>query len=62
MARGLLSPLIAVLLLAPVIICTSLQSLTARLVIMVAATSIFVCCISLLTKAKTVELAVAGAT
>jgi hypothetical protein len=29
---------------------------------MVAATSIFVCCISLLTKAKTVELAVAGAT
>ncbi|KAH8811035.1 hypothetical protein F5884DRAFT_672926, partial [Xylogone sp. PMI_703] len=62
MARGLLSPLIAILLLAPVIICTSLHNPTARLVIMIAATCIFICCISLLTKAKTVELAVAGAT
>jgi hypothetical protein len=29
---------------------------------MITATSIFICCLSLLTKAKTVDLAVAGAT
>lgn len=61
-ARITLAPLIIFLLLAPVIICNAVVSLTARLATMVIATSIFVTLVSLVTKAKTVELAVAGAT
>ncbi|KAK5651860.1 hypothetical protein OQA88_11629 [Cercophora sp. LCS_1] len=62
LARILLTPLITCLLLVPVAVCSLLQSPTARLVIVTAATSIFVMALSLLTKPRTVELAVAGAT
>ncbi|EXA44297.1 hypothetical protein FOVG_05769 [Fusarium oxysporum f. sp. pisi HDV247] len=61
-ARAILSPLIVFLLLAPVVICNMIDSQPARLAIMIISTAAFVCCMSLLTNAKTVELAVAGAT
>ncbi|KAH7230719.1 hypothetical protein B0J15DRAFT_506240 [Fusarium solani] len=61
-ARAILSPLIAFLLLAPVVICNLIESMAARLVVMVGATVIFVLCVCLLTNARTVDLAVAGAT
>ncbi|CVK92168.1 uncharacterized protein FMAN_07126 [Fusarium mangiferae] len=61
-ARAILSPLIVFLLLAPVVICNMIDSQSARLAIMIISTAGFVCCMSLLTNAKTVELAVAGAT
>lgn len=61
-ARALLAPSILCLLLAPVAICSALESPRARLAVVVAAASIFVMALSLLTKPKTVELAVAGAT
>lgn len=55
-------PFIIILLLAPVIICNLVGSLRARLVVIIAATTGFVAVLSGLTNAKTVELAVAGAT
>ncbi|EEU38895.1 uncharacterized protein NECHADRAFT_55651, partial [Fusarium vanettenii 77-13-4] len=61
-ARAILSPLIAFLLLAPVVICNLIESMAARLVVMVGATVTFVLCVCLLTNARTVDLAVAGAT
>ena len=60
--RGLLTLVIIFLLLAPVIICNALRSLSSRLGVMIAATCLFVMILSLLTRSKTVELAVAGAT
>ncbi|KAH8650485.1 hypothetical protein BGZ61DRAFT_311176, partial [Ilyonectria robusta] len=59
-ARAILSPLIAFLLLAPVIVCNLIESMAARLVVMVGATVTFVFCVCLLTNARTVDLAVAG--
>jgi hypothetical protein len=56
-----LTPFIIFLLLATVIICNALGTLAARLVIVVMATSLFVSALSILTKSKTVDLAVAGA-
>jgi len=50
------------LVLVPVIVCSTLNNMNARLAIMVVATNIFVMLLSLLTKSKTAELAVAGAT
>ncbi|KAL6922447.1 hypothetical protein FSST1_006473 [Fusarium sambucinum] len=61
-ARMLMALLITSLLLSPVIICNAVQSLSARLVIIVFAASIFVSLLAGLTKANTVELVVAGAT
>ncbi|KAH7164845.1 hypothetical protein DER46DRAFT_626606 [Fusarium sp. MPI-SDFR-AT-0072] len=61
-ARAILSPLIVFLLLAPVGISNMIDSQPPRLAIMIISTAAFVCCMSLLTNAKTVELAVAGAT
>jgi len=54
--------LIAVLLLTPVIICNYLNSLTARMIVVVLAVSIFIATLSGLTKAKTLEVFVAVAT
>ncbi|KAF2675630.1 hypothetical protein K458DRAFT_411097 [Lentithecium fluviatile CBS 122367] len=61
-ARILMTPFIVTLLLAPVIVCNHLDSLTARLVTIVAAASIFIAMLSGSTKAKSTELVVAGAT
>jgi hypothetical protein len=60
--RILLIPFIIVLILAPVIICNFVHSLTARLVIIVASTTSFVAVLSSFAKVRTVELVVAGAT
>ncbi|KAJ8112231.1 hypothetical protein OPT61_g5358 [Boeremia exigua] len=61
-ARVLMTPFIVTLLLAPVIICNYLDSLTARLVVIVSAASIFIAVLSGSTRAKATELVVAGAT
>jgi phosphoribosylcarboxyaminoimidazole (NCAIR) mutase len=58
----LMTPFIIVLLLTPVIICSFVDSLTARLVVIITASAGFVLILSGLTKAKTIELVVAVAT
>lgn len=60
--RALLAPLVTLLLLTPVIICNAIHNLTARLVVMVLATTFLVAVLSGLTKAGTMQLVVAGAT
>lgn len=62
LARMLMTPFVVILLMAPVVICNLIGSLTARLVVIVAATTGFVAVLSGLTKARTAELVVAGAT
>ena len=57
-----MAPFIITLLLAPVIICNYLKGLTVRLLVIIAATSTFIVILSYLTKAKTIELVVAGST
>ncbi|KAK3369082.1 hypothetical protein B0T24DRAFT_631648 [Lasiosphaeria ovina] len=61
-ARTLLTPFIICVLLAPVAICNAIGNPTGRLLVVTAATTVFVMALSLLTKSKVVELAVAGAT
>ncbi|KAI1074283.1 hypothetical protein F5B20DRAFT_574195 [Whalleya microplaca] len=61
-ARGLMTPVIVVLLLVPIIVCNCLTSLTARLGTIIIATIIFVFVLSSSTRAKAVELVMAGAT
>jgi hypothetical protein len=61
-ARVLLTPFIILLLLTPVIACYSISSLTARLLVVITATAGFIAVLSGLTKARVVELVVAGAT
>ena len=57
-----MTPFIVTLLLAPVIVCNHLDNLTARLVAIIAAASIFIEVLSGSTRAKSTELVVAGAT
>ena len=61
-ARMLMTPFVVVLLMAPVVMCNLVGSLTTRLVVIVAATTGFVAVLSGLTRARTIELVVAGAT
>jgi hypothetical protein len=61
-ARILVTPLITFLLLAPVIICNFVSSLTARLVVVVVAALCLVAVLSSFTKATVAKLVVAGAT
>ncbi|KAI0804904.1 hypothetical protein GGR55DRAFT_657707 [Xylaria sp. FL0064] len=62
LARMLMTPVIIMLLLAPVLICSMLISLAAQIGTIVVATTIFVAVVSSSTKAKAIELVVAGAT
>lgn len=62
LARSLMVPILIVLLLAPVVLCTYITDLAARLTIVVASMAIFAVLILSTTKAKTTELLVAGAT
>ncbi|KAF3069920.1 hypothetical protein CFAM422_006836 [Trichoderma lentiforme] len=55
-------PLITVLLLTPVIICNLIDGLTARLVIVVFATTGFIAALSCLIKIRAIDLIIAGAT
>lgn len=57
-----LAPFIAILLLAPVVVCHLVGSLTARLIIVIFATSGFIAILSSFSKARAIELTVAGAT
>jgi hypothetical protein len=61
-ARVLLTPFIIILLVPPIIVCYSINSLTARLLVVIFATAGFTAVLSGLTKATVVELVVAGAT
>ncbi|KAK0714197.1 caspase domain-containing protein [Lasiosphaeria miniovina] len=61
-ARMLMTPFVVVLLIAPVVACNFVSSLTAKLIAIVAATTGFLAALSGLTKPKTIELVVAGAT
>ena len=60
--RAIVALVIALLVLVPVIMCNKVNSLNARLAVMIFAATIFVTLMSLLTKSKMIELAVAGAT
>ncbi|KAI2616350.1 hypothetical protein GGR54DRAFT_631828 [Hypoxylon sp. NC1633] len=62
LTRALMTPLIIVLLLVPVIVCNYLTLVAARVCTIVVATTIFVGVLSASTRAKAVELVVAGAT
>ncbi|KAK6533669.1 hypothetical protein TWF694_002602 [Orbilia ellipsospora] len=61
-ARALLTPLIVIILLAPVITCNFISNVNARLAVVVSATGVFLTVLSLLTKGKMLDLVVAGAT
>jgi hypothetical protein len=61
-ARLLLTPLLVVLLLAPVMICHAMDTSSRRLTVLTIAAVAFIAAISLLTKAKTIDLTAAGAT
>ncbi|KAF3941423.1 hypothetical protein ABW19_dt0207607 [Dactylella cylindrospora] len=62
LARALITPLIVILLLAPVIICNFINHSTIRLTIISLSTTLFLTILSLLTRGKMIELIVAGAT
>jgi len=61
-ARILMTPFVVVLLMAPIVLRNLVSNLAARLVVIVAATTGFVAVLSGLTKARTIEPAVAGVT
>ncbi|KAI1151403.1 hypothetical protein F4825DRAFT_477091 [Nemania diffusa] len=61
-AKLLLLLLISVLLLLPVTICSAITSMTARLIIIILSTAVYLAVLSALTKARTFELILAGAT
>ncbi|KAI1504694.1 hypothetical protein F5X99DRAFT_370710 [Biscogniauxia marginata] len=61
-AQILITPFIVFLLLVPVIICYFVKYLPARLFVIITATAGFIAVLSSLTRARTAELAVAGAT
>jgi hypothetical protein len=60
--RILMSLFIVAILLAPVIICNSFGGSKVRLLIIITSTAAFISILSGLTRARTVELVVAGAT
>lgn len=60
--RAFLVPLVTFLLLTPVIICNFIDGLTARLVVVVLATTGFIAALSCLTKIRAIDLTIAGAT
>lgn len=60
--RVLLAPVIAALLLTPVIICNYVNDLTYRVIIVVLTTSTFIATLAFFTQVKAIEWVVAGAT
>ncbi|MCJ1269880.1 hypothetical protein MMC22_009773 [Lobaria immixta] len=61
-ARTLVAVFIIALLVAPVAICNSLDSVNARLAVIIMSTILMIATLSGLTKARTIEMLVAGAT
>ncbi|EEU35101.1 uncharacterized protein NECHADRAFT_82461 [Fusarium vanettenii 77-13-4] len=62
LARLVLGPLMVTLVLTPVVICHVVDSLTARLAIVIVSTCFFLTVLSVLTGGKVLDLTVAGAT
>jgi hypothetical protein len=60
--RPLLAIILVLLLFVPVVVVGALPKLVARLVVTLLASSIFIIVLSMLTKARTVEVFMAGAT
>lgn len=60
--RLVLTPILIFIVLVPAVLCSSIESSSARLGIMIGATTTFITLLALLTKSRTIELAVAGAT
>lgn len=60
-ARVLVTPFLVALLLAPAIACVKITALTPRLIIVATATTVLVALLSIVTKAKTVEMFLASA-
>ncbi|PVH92912.1 hypothetical protein DM02DRAFT_677192 [Periconia macrospinosa] len=61
-ARALIASILILFLLAPAIICNSINGLTHRTIVVVTATILVVAALSSLTKARTVEIFIAGTT
>ena len=62
LTRWVILPLITILLLTPIAVCKVLDSMTARIVIILISTIVFLGILSGLTKARTIEMFIAGAT
>jgi hypothetical protein len=61
-ARGLMTPIIVALLLAPVVLCTYLETVSSRLYVIAGSTIIFIAIMSSATRVKSSELVIAAAT
>jgi hypothetical protein len=61
-ARTLILTIIILLLLAPVLVCNALSNTTSRIITIVISTIVFLSTISALTRARTIETFLAGAT
>jgi len=62
LARIIMTPLVIILVLVPVVICNAVNGLTAKMAVIISATSIFLTILSFLTRGGMLELAIAGAT
>ena len=60
--RTLILALIIFLLLVPVVVCRAVDGATARMIVIIISTILFITTLFNLTKARTVELFIAGAT
>lgn len=61
-SRGLVAFCVIVLLLAPIIVCTVMETMIARLTVVVLASIVFISIVSGLVEARSVEVLVAGST
>lgn len=62
LTRMVVLPLITLLLLAPIVICNALENVAFRIAIILVSTGVFLTALSALTKARSVELFLAGTT
>ncbi|KAH6874920.1 hypothetical protein B0T10DRAFT_414859, partial [Thelonectria olida] len=62
LTRTLVAPVLITLVVVPIVVCNAFDDLNARLAIIIAATSIFLTVLALLTGGRVLELAVAGVT
>lgn len=57
-----MTPLVIILVLVPVVICNAVNGLTAKMAVIISATSIFLTILSFFTRGGMLELAIAGVT
>lgn len=60
--RVIVAPFVTLLVLVPVIVCNAIDNMNVRLGVIILAANIFVVLLSLFTRCKIIELAMAGAT